>query len=74
MNKQRLGNDYVSLLAAKRPLCELKLVCGTLLQYRSDARYKSNAFIASDKRVVYHWQRTRLTLMTNAFIAEGKRA
>ena len=45
---------------------------GLEIQYRSDSRYKFNAFIASDERV-YCYQRTHLTLMTNAFIAEGKR-
>ena len=46
--------------------------CQLHVQYRSDARYKSNALIASDKRV-YRWQQTRLTLLTNVFITEGKR-
>ena len=38
------------------------------LQYRSDARYKPNAFIASDEHV-YRCQQTRLMLMMNVFIA-----
>ena len=37
-----------------------------LLQYRSDARYKSNVFIASDE-CVYCWQWKHLSLKGNAF-------
>ena len=45
--------------------------CSVEVQYQSDAKYKSNAFIASEERI-YRQQQIRLTLMTNAFNANGE--
>ena len=53
------------------PACK-PLTIIQFLQYQPDARYKSNAFIASSEHV-YRYQQMRLLLDAYAFIAEGKR-